>query len=68
MFYLLHKKKLLTIHDNNTYTTCKDCGKLMQIDLQEALSGGGDLYQTYFVCEQCMNARGKSQNNLEDEQ
>lgn len=57
MFYLLHKKKLIAIHDNNTYTTCKYCGKLIQANLQEVISNGGDLYQTCYVCEQCVNAK-----------
>lgn len=55
MFYLLHKRKLLPIEDDNTYTKCTCCGRLFQIDLADAFDEetGVDLYGLSVCCPYC---------------
>lgn len=55
MFYLLHKRKLLPIEDDNTYTKCPCCGRLFQIDLADAFDEepGVDLYGLSVYCSDC---------------
>lgn len=55
MFYLLHKRKLLPIENDNTYTKCPCCGRLFQINLAEAFDEetGVNLYGLNICCPDC---------------
>lgn len=59
MFYIktnINEDTCITteITDENVFTTCVDCGRELQIDLDEAVIDGHiDLYSTGMRCEAC---------------
>lgn len=59
MFYAIQGKKKIPITYRTTYAQCPRCGKYHQIDLQDILESGGDLYGTRVFCHRCGQDRAR---------
>lgn len=57
MFYVKEMIKGVTerieITDENVYNYCPKCGREIKVNLEEALSDGGDLFGTSVMCKEC---------------
>lgn len=58
MFYVKTPNDDIEITDENVFTTCPDCGKEIQVDIQELLKlENADLFGTSVYCERCSAIR-----------
>lgn len=58
MFYIKSGHSNVPIKDP-IYTTCPRCGGEHQVDLQDLLADGGDLYGTQVYCCHCTAERAR---------
>lgn len=63
MFYV--KKEIgsdmvikIELNEDTVFGICPLCGAEVQVDLQEILENGGDLYSTMVACEKCSKRKG----------